>query len=85
MGFRGGGELHVPDVGWHERRNDGSDDVLRGLFLLVLLALAVAALIWIVRQLRGSRPTALPELDRRYAAGEIGRDEYRAAREDLRG
>jgi putative membrane protein len=62
--------------------------VFWAIFLLVLLALAIAALLWLVRQLRG--PAASPErsaardaLDRRYAAGDIAREEYLQARGDL--
>jgi|GEM_PF-6718207 len=53
-------------------------------FALVLLALAVTALIWLVRQIRGSsgpadapakRRSAREELDRRYAIGELGRED----------
>lgn len=64
------------------------------LFVLVLLALAVAALIWLVRNLRSpasggaSHPNpsaARAELDRRYATGELSRDEYLQRRADLGG
>lgn len=62
-------------------------------FVLVLLALAVTALIWLIRQLR--RPSspgrssagaadAREELDRRYATGELAREDYLRAREDIR-
>lgn len=62
--------------------------ILGVIFLLVLLALAVAALVWLVRQLRGStgsreRRGAREALDRRYAAGEIKREEYLQARGGL--
>lgn len=61
-------------------------------FALVLLALAVTALVWLVRQVQGrsgasdapgTRTSAWEELDRRYAAGELGRDDYLQARADL--
>lgn len=61
-------------------------------FALVLLAFAVTALIWLVRQMQGrsgagdapdAQLSAREELDRRYAAGELGREDYLQAREDL--
>jgi putative membrane protein len=63
--------------------------VLWVLLLTALIALAVTALIWLVRNMsrsdsRSSTPSR-SELDRRYAAGEIDRDQYRQARQDLEG
>lgn len=53
------------------------------LFGVAVLALAAAGLIWLVRRLTGPTPpatasgsTALDELDRRYARGEIDREDY---------
>lgn len=61
------------------------------LFLLAFIALAVAAVVWLVRSMR--RPpgadgatqesAARAELDRRYATGELSRDEYLQRRSDL--
>lgn len=57
---------------------------------LVLLALASTALIWMVRALHRqdqvpqppqSRPT--DELDRRYAAGELSREQYLQRKADI--
>ena len=66
----------------------GAVFVLWILFVLVLIALAVAALAWLVRSLRQKpttqgRASAREEVDRRYAAGEISREEYLAVRHDL--
>lgn len=66
-------------------------------FVLVLLAVAVLAAVWLARNLGGDRsdPTgvtggeagpsasARETLDLRYARGELSRDEYRQARRDL--
>jgi putative membrane protein len=66
--------------------------VLYGLLVLLLVALGVAALVWLVQRLRGGATTpprdaqpspARGELDRRYAAGELSRDEYLERRRDL--
>lgn len=56
--------------------------------VLVLLVLGVAAVVWLVTQLRGSagQPRAgraREALDGRYAAGDITREEYLRARGDL--
>ena len=64
--------------------------VLWVLFVIVLLALAVTALVWLVRNMSrsGSEPTpqtSRDELDRRYAAGQIDRDHYLEVRRDLEG
>ena len=62
------------------------------LFGLVLFALAVTALIWMTRALRqqgtpGSTGTssrgAVDELDRRYASGELSREQYLQYKADL--
>lgn len=64
-------------------------------FGFLVLALLVAAIVWLVRSVgsSGSRSWSQPdrsssareELDRRYARGEITREEYRQIREDLEG
>lgn len=67
------------------------------IFGLLLFVLLVVGIVWLVRQVSSSdgRPTDQPrpsssgsareELDRRYARGEIDREEYRAIRDDLEG
>ena len=66
--------------------------VLWVLFLLALIGLAVAAVVWLVRSMRrpppgadGSRSDsgARAELDRRYASGELSREDYLQRRDDL--
>ncbi len=60
-------------------------------FGLVLLALAVAALVWLVQALRRqsqndpARSQLSPdeELNRRYASGELSRDQYLQSRADM--
>jgi putative membrane protein len=67
-------------------------------FGLLLIALLVAGIVWLVRSIAaddssrsaspgsgwGSTPgSAREELDRRYARGEITREEYRQIRDDL--
>ena len=70
-------------------------------FGLLLIVLLVVGIVWLVRQVssNGGRPTdqqgppstgsgsgtAREDLDRRYARGEISREEYRAIRDDLEG
>lgn len=63
-------------------------------FVLVLLALGVAALVWLVQLIRRGtvqaranpeRSDARLELDRRYATGEVSREEYLQRRDDLSG
>lgn len=65
--------------------------LLWGLFTLALLVLVILAIIWLVRSLmagsgdgRGDRDGTEEILRRRYAAGEISREEYKRLREDLR-
>jgi putative membrane protein len=59
---------------------------------LMLVGLASGGVAWALRRLRGGRPSGpLPPADetpegilrRRYAAGEIDRDEYRRRQRDL--
>ncbi len=67
--------------------------VLWAVFILALIALAVAGIVWLVRNMGGSsrgsgdakvgQSPARGELDRRYAAGELSRDEYLERRRDL--
>ena len=66
--------------------------VLWVLLLLVLIALAVAAVVWLVRSMRRPPPGAQgarsdsgarAELDRRYASGELSREDYVQRRSDL--
>lgn len=66
--------------------------VLMMLFGFVLLALAVAAVIWVVRSVAGdsSRASTAPdddaarrELDLRYARGDLTREDYLQRRSDL--
>lgn len=60
-------------------------------FGLVLLALAIAALVWLIRALRrqsetdSARPNLSPEdeLNRRYASGELSREQYLQSKADL--
>ncbi len=58
---------------------------------LALIVLAIVGVAWLVRQLgrdgRGSRRladrTAIEEVERRYARGEVDRETFLAIREDL--
>ena len=58
-------------------------------FALALLMLVILTIIWLIRNLTGG-PTrrtdaAEEQLRQRYAAGDIGQDEYRQRLADLRG
>jgi uncharacterized membrane protein len=61
------------------------------IFGLVLLALAIAALVWLIRALRRqsqpdpARSNLSPqdELNRRYAYGELSREQYLQSKADL--
>ena len=60
--------------------------VVWGLLGLMLLALVVAALIWLVRALRQQGSVgadAAAELDGRYARGDLPREDYLQAKADL--
>lgn len=66
--------------------------VLWVILLLALIALAAAGVVWLVRSMGGSsrgdrsnsnHAPARAELDRRYAAGELARDDYLERRRDL--
>lgn len=79
--------MHDTMGGWM-----GAFALLWFIFVIVLIGLAVAALIWLVRQLRsggsshGSNTVwerALEELDVRYARGEVSREDYQQRRSDL--
>ena len=56
------------------------------LFGLALIALAVAATMWLVRSMNGRHndDDAVRELDRRYARGEISTEEHDERRQHLR-
>ncbi len=63
--------------------------ILWGLLGLALLALVVLGIVWFVRSLPGSSRSvpedpAEQELRRRYAAGELTREEYHRRLDDLR-
>ncbi|MBW3576959.1 MAG: c-type cytochrome [Actinobacteria bacterium] len=63
--------------------------LLATLLVLALVVLAVAAIVWVIHQGSGGRSVSAPgspardELDRRYATGELSRDEYLQRRRDL--
>ncbi|MGW8437909.1 SHOCT domain-containing protein [Nocardiopsis sp. NPDC055879] len=67
--------------------------LLWGLVGVALLVLIVVGIIWLIRQLAsgtsGSSAREVPltparqELDRRYAAGEIGREDYQRLRAEI--
>ncbi|MBR0552709.1 SHOCT domain-containing protein [Stakelama marina] len=67
--------------------------ILHGVFWLILLAALVIGATWMLRASRrdqdleesGREPSALELLDRRYARGEIGREEYLQTKYDLTG
>jgi uncharacterized membrane protein len=66
--------------------------ILRAVIELGLLVLIIVLCVWAVRRFTGGRRALLNHLDpaerllrRRYAAGEIGRDEFLARMADLRG
>jgi putative membrane protein len=70
----------------------GGFTVLWTILVLALIALAVTGVVWLVRNMGGSsrngsigadQPPARAELDRRYAAGELSRDEYLERRRDI--
>ncbi len=64
-----------------------------GIFGLLVLALVIAALVWVVRGIlrhdheprAGQAAGGLTVLDQRYARGEINRDEYLQKRADILG
>jgi putative membrane protein len=65
------------------------------IFWLIILGLAVAAVVWLIRSTtytgggmlppRAGRSRGLELLDERYARGEINRDEYLQKRGDILG
>jgi putative membrane protein len=61
--------------------------VLWGLLAVALLILAVVGTVWLVKNLTSDKPRAGQpwdeELRRRYAAGEIDRDEFLRRQQDL--
>jgi putative membrane protein len=50
---------------------------------LALIALAVVAAVWLVRDRSGGNRSHQDLLERRYAAGEIDREEFLQRRDDL--
>jgi len=60
---------------------------LHGIFSLLVIGLLIAGAIWVVRSFTEGRSTnaGLDELGKRYAAGDIGRDEYLEKKKDLEG
>jgi putative membrane protein len=64
-----------------------------GLFLLALFVLAVVGIVWLLRTMSQARQSStqnreespLTELERRYARGEIDREEFLQRRENLSG
>ncbi len=64
-----------------------------GIFGLLVLALVIAALVWLVRAIfrshdreaHAGQAAGLDVLDQRYARGEINRDEYLQKRADILG
>jgi putative membrane protein len=62
--------------------------ILHGLLALALLVLLVTLIIWLIRHMAsgsGHGDPAEQELRKRYANGEVGRDEYLTRIADLRG
>ena len=68
--------------------------IFSGIFWLILLALAVAAVVWIMRTSShgphyllhaGGRSSGLDILEERYARGEINREEYLQKKRDILG
>ena len=60
--------------------------LLWGVLALALLVLAVVATIWLIKHLNGSSGSEHQRLlERRYAAGEIDREEFLQRRDDLAG
>ena len=77
------GDGHMMAVGWMTGWM-----LLWALLAVALLVLAVVATVWLVRHLPGgreqSRATSSVEvLERRYAAGEIDREDFLQRRHDL--
>ena len=63
--------------------------LISGILGVALIVLVVVGIVWLVRQLgrqdgRGGRDrSAIAELERRYARGEVDRETYLAIRRDL--
>jgi len=82
---------HMRDGGYMMGRAWGMWPLVHILFWLLLLAAIVAATVAIARGLGGgrsrmdgeSRPSALDQLDERYARGEIDRDDYLQRKRDI--
>jgi len=87
------------DGWWDGMMSDGAVSALMAVWILgglVLLVVLVGGIVWLVRRssLAGGSPPGPPsptsgsareELDRRFARGEISREEYRTMRDDLEG
>jgi mono/diheme cytochrome c family protein len=84
----------MPDNGMMDRMMDGgwdSGDVLLAVVLIVLVAVLILVAVLMVNQRRRQAPgngrhareSSRDILDRRYAAGELSREQYQQAREDL--
>ena len=86
------------DRGWDDMMWNGTGGafmVVWMIFGLLLIVLLVVGIVWLVRQVSSSssdgqqwqspRSSAREDLDRRYARGEISREEYREIRDDLEG
>ena len=56
---------------------------LWAVLVLALIVLAVAATVWLVRHLAGGNRSPRDVLERRYAAGELSREEFLQQRDDL--
>jgi uncharacterized membrane protein len=78
--------------GDHFDHMDGGGWVFAAVMLVLLVALAVAAIVWLTRarhsdlthtSIAGGEGSARELLDRRLVAGEIGEDEYRRLRATL--
>jgi putative membrane protein len=63
--------------------------VLWGVFALALLVLVILGIVWLVRSLTDRSPRSIApaedELRRRYATGELSRDEFLRRMADIRG
>jgi putative membrane protein len=75
--------------GWHYNMMGGGWGIFMFIFMLIFLALAIAGIVLLVRYLSPpharSKPSedALEILKRRYARGEIQKDEFEEKKKDL--
>ena len=93
--FRGQGRMFGPGEGGHRHFEHGGSHPLGWIILALLIAVLVVLLVHLVMKLLASRRAAaattpagaaaepLAVLRLRYARGEVGRDEYLRASEDL--